>query len=40
MHRFFTTQFLPVRLLRLLVGLALYGTAMALMIRGNIVAEE
>lgn len=39
MHRFFTTQFLPVRLLRLLVGLALYGTAMALMIRGNIGAS-
>ncbi len=34
-----TTQRLPVRLLRLLVGLALYGVSIALMIRGNIGAS-
>lgn len=36
---FFTTQNLPVRFVRLMVGLALYGVAIALMIRGNIGAS-
>ena len=39
MPSFFTTQKLPVRLLRLLLGLALYGVSIALMIRGNIGAS-
>jgi uncharacterized membrane protein YczE len=39
MHRFLTTQNLPVRLVRLFVGLFLYGVAIALMIRGNIGAS-
>lgn len=39
MRRFLSTQNLPVRLLRLVVGLAFYGFAIALMIRGNIGAS-
>ena len=39
MQRVFTTQYLPVRLARLLVGLFLYGIAISLMIRGNIGAS-
>lgn len=39
MLSFFTTQKLPVRLLRLFLGLALYGVSIALMIRGNIGAS-
>ncbi|MGA7203615.1 MAG: hypothetical protein WBX27_03170 [Specibacter sp.] len=39
MHRFLATQNLPVRLVRLFVGLFLYGVAIALMIRGNIGAS-
>lgn len=39
MQRFFTTQNLPVRLIRLFLGLAMYGIAIALMIRGNIGAS-
>ena len=39
MRLFFTTQNLAVRLLRLLLGLALYGVSIALMIRGNIGAS-
>jgi len=39
MHSFFTTQKLSVRLVRLFAGLALYGVAIALMIRGNIGAS-
>ncbi len=39
MQSFFTTQNLAVRLIRLFVGLALYGVAIALMIRGNIGAS-
>lgn len=36
---FFTTENLPVRLIRLMVGLSMYGFAIALMIRGNIGAS-
>ncbi|WP_207797220.1 YczE/YyaS/YitT family protein [Arthrobacter glacialis] len=39
MHQFLTTTSLPIRLTRLFVGLALYGVAIALMIRGNIGAS-
>ncbi|MEO8223026.1 MAG: hypothetical protein ABI563_19855 [Specibacter sp.] len=39
MHSFLTTQNVPIRLLRLFLGLALYGVAIALMIRGNIGAS-
>lgn len=39
MRSFLTTQNLPLRLLRLTLGLALYGVAIALMIRGNIGAS-
>ncbi|MCQ9165807.1 MULTISPECIES: YitT family protein [unclassified Arthrobacter] len=39
MQRAFTTQNLPVRLVRLLAGLFLYGIAISLMIRGNIGAS-
>jgi uncharacterized membrane protein YczE len=39
MRLFLTTQNLPVRLIRLLLGLALYGVSIALMIRGNIGAS-
>lgn len=39
MHRLVTTQNLPVRLVRLFVGLFLYGVAISLMIRGNIGAS-
>lgn len=39
MRALLTTQNLPIRGLRLLVGLALYGVAIALMIRGNIGAS-
>lgn len=39
MPLFLTTQRMPVRLLRLFLGLALYGIAIALMIRGNIGAS-
>ncbi|WP_287929796.1 hypothetical protein [Arthrobacter sp.] len=39
MQRVFTTQNLPVRLVRLLAGLFLYGIAISLMIRGNIGAS-
>ena len=39
MHRLATTRNLPVRLVRLFVGLFLYGVAISLMIRGNIGAS-
>ncbi|MHA7269091.1 membrane protein YczE [Arthrobacter sp. HLT1-20] len=39
MHSFLTTTSLPIRLIRLFLGLALYGVAIALMIRGNIGAS-
>ncbi|WP_425861205.1 YczE/YyaS/YitT family protein [Arthrobacter sp. TWP1-1] len=39
MQLFFTTQNLTVRVIRLLLGLALYGVSIALMIRGNIGAS-
>lgn len=39
MQLFFSTQNLPVRVVRLVLGLALYGIAIALMIRGNIGAS-
>ena len=39
MRRFLSTRHWVIRLLRLLVGLALYGFAIALMIRGNIGAS-
>ncbi|AIY00250.1 hypothetical protein ART_0651 [Arthrobacter sp. PAMC 25486] len=39
MTSFFSTQKLPVRLVRLFLGLALYGVSIALMIRGNIGAS-
>lgn len=39
MHRFLSTQHLPVRLLRLALGLAFFGFGIALMVRGNIGAS-
>ncbi|MHA7304179.1 membrane protein YczE [Arthrobacter sp. TMN-49] len=39
MHTFLTTVSLPIRLIRLFLGLALYGVSIALMIRGNIGAS-
>ncbi|MGP9501279.1 membrane protein YczE [Specibacter sp. AOP5-B1-6] len=39
MQLFFSTRNLPVRVVRLFLGLALYGFAIALMIRGNIGAS-
>lgn len=39
MHQFLASKNLPVRVIRLFLGLALYGIAIALMIRGNIGAS-